>query len=78
MAAAADTQTDHLAKLGPPEASPEYANAVLAGGAWPGRLLALPGDVENVGLPDGMYRRQGQDLNGRWIYLLDETTQRRP
>ena len=65
------------AKLGPPAASPEHANAILAGGHWEGRLIALPGGVENVGLPDGMYRRQGQDLNGRWIYLLDETTQRR-
>lgn len=74
MAGSGAVQDDDLAKLGPPEASPEHANAILQGGTWPGRLLALPGDVMNVGLPDGMYRRLGQDEHGRWIYQLDQVT----
>jgi hypothetical protein len=57
-------------KLGPPEASPAYANAVLRGGHWPGRALALPGGVEHIGLPDGQYTRREQDELGRWVYEL--------
>jgi hypothetical protein len=64
----ASSQAEQLARLGPPEASPEHANAVLDGGSWSGRLLALPGDVVNVGLPDGAYTRTIKDPDGRWVY----------